>query len=372
MGAENTQVSINSSQRNIPRAFLVFLILIIAISFTMFAPYLLALYFGWIISTVLTPMHHRLVARGWKPSRSALLGTLIALFTMVLPIVGFGFATVKNLIKVIGPYAQSGFKIDDWLERIHTFPLIHRLFDDVGEMRAFADENSKKVLGAVADALRSILASTPETALQLVLALLAAYFILVDGKALGEWLSPRIPLPIRTKAEFSKRLTDTAYSSFLSMLAAATAQSLVVFVGFLVLGVPFAPLALGVAFVFAWFPIFGVTPVWISAVIYLFATGSVVKAIVMLGFGAIASLVDNVVRPWVLRGRADLHPLISLVAIFGAIKFLGIPGVLVGPVVVAWCIEFLRIWPTFAEEVGLLPREEAAVVAAKKQEKKKA
>src|SRR5690606_2717603 len=116
---------------------LVLLILIVLVSFVMFAPYLLAIYFGWIISTVLTPMHRRLVARGWKPSRSALLGTLLALFTMILPIVGFGIATVKNLIKVIGPYAQSGFKLDDWLERAHTFPMMSQIFEDVGEMRAF-------------------------------------------------------------------------------------------------------------------------------------------------------------------------------------------------------------------------------------------
>lgn len=359
------------NQKNIPWAFLTFLILILLLNVVMFAPYLLAIYFGWIISTILHPMQCKLELRGWKPSRAAFLGTIIALFTMVIPIGGFAYATVKNLSKVIKPYTESGVDVDRIIERVYSIPLAHHFFDDRDEMRAFVDDNSKKVIGGVANTLRNILSTAPEMALQLVLALLTAYFILVDGKTLRDWMSPRIPLPIQTKAEFSKRLNDTAYSSFLSMLAAAVGQSLVVFIGFIVLGVPMAPLALGVAFICAWFPIFGVTPVWVAGTIYLFAADSPGKALVMIGIGVIASLVDNVIRPWVLKGRADIHPLVSLVAIFGGIAYLGIPGVLVGPVVVAWAIEFLRIWPTFAEEVGLLPRERAAVVAAIQQESKK-
>jgi predicted PurR-regulated permease PerM len=360
-----------TNQKNIPWAFLTFLILILLLNLVMFAPYLLAIYFGWIISTVLHPMQERLEHKGWKPPRAALLGTLVALFTMVIPIGGFGYATVKNLANLIGPYTQSGVNVDRVIERVYSVPLAHRFFDDQNEMRAFVDDNSKKVIGSVAETLRGILATMPEMALQIVLALLTAYFILVDGKKLRNWMSPRIPLPIQTKAEFAKRLNDTAYSSFLSMLAAAVAQSLVVFVGFLILGVPFAPLALGLAFICAWFPIFGVTPVWVAGVIYLFVSDSPAKAVILIVFGVIAGLADNVVRPWVLKGRSDIHPLVSLVAIFGGIAYLGIPGVLVGPVVVAWAIEFLRIWPTFAEEVGLLPRERAATVAAIQQESKK-
>ncbi|MBC7396534.1 MAG: hypothetical protein H7333_03745, partial [Bdellovibrionales bacterium] len=52
---------------------------------------------------------------------------------------------------------------------------------------------------------------------------------------------------------------------------------------------------------------------------------------------------------------ADMHPLVSLVAIFGGIAYLGIPGVLVGPVVASFGIAFLRVWPVFASEIGLFP-----------------
>ena len=137
------------------------------------------------------------------------------------------------------------------------------------------------------------------------------------------------------------------------MMAAASVQALVVFVGFLVLGVPMAGLALGLAFVSAWIPIVGVTPVWLSAGLYLVIQQRYGAAIGMLIFGVAAGLVDNVVRPWVLKGRNDLHPLLSLISIFGGVYYFGIMGVLVGPVALACAIEFLTLWPEFADELGL-------------------
>ena len=343
----------SDEQRNIPWAYLAFLIIILLTNLTLVAPYLLAIYFGWIISVVLTPLQNWCLKKNWKQKHAALFGTLLSLFMLILPVVGFGFGLVKNLIRLIGPYTESGVNLDEWFGKLYEFPLVQKAFDNQQEMTAFVNEHSKKAMGQASHVLTGILSSAPELILQLVLTLLTTYFILIDGKKLAQWMSPRIPLPARTKAEFVKVLNDTAYSSFLSMLAAAVAQSMVVFAGFIILGVPLAFLALGVAFVFAWFPIFGVTPVWLTAVIYLFATGPVGKAIVMIIFGVVAGLIDNVIRPWVLKGRADMHPLVSLVAIFGGIAFLGIPGVLVGPVLISLGIAFLRLWPNFAPQVGM-------------------
>ncbi|MBS1958927.1 MAG: AI-2E family transporter [Bdellovibrionales bacterium] len=341
--------------KNLYRAFLVLLVTVFLVNLTMLAHYLMPLFLGWVFSTVLNPFHKWLIFKKWKTQRAGLVSTLAALFVIILPIGGFGFALVKNLIRIIAPLAKSGVNIDAMIGRIYSFPIAARVFEDQDDLRLFIDENSKKVVGTLMESLTNLLSSAPELILQLVLALLACYFILVDGKRFRTWLDPRIPLPADAKKHLVKSLNDMAYTSFLSMLAAAFAQSLIVFAAFVVLGVPMASLALGVAFVCAWFPIFGVTPVWLGGLIYLAIQDKPGLALGMLVFGIAAGLVDNIVRPWVLKGRADLHPLISLVAIFGAIKYLGILGVLVGPVVVCCLIEFLQLWPQFAELLGLNP-----------------
>jgi predicted PurR-regulated permease PerM len=79
------------------------------------------------------------------------------------------------------------------------------------------------------------------------------------------------------------------------------------------------------------------------------------KAILMVIFGLMTGLVDNVVRPMILKGRSKMHPLISLVAIFGGMEMFGIMGILLGPILAAVLIALLQIWPEVGQRFGLLP-----------------
>ena len=66
--------------------------------------------------------------------------------------------------------------------------------------------------------------------------------------------------------------------------------------------------------------------------IYLYAQDALLKAILMVVCGLLAGLVDNVVRPLILQGRSKMHPLVSLVAVFGGLERFGIMGILLGPI----------------------------------------
>ena len=52
---------------------------------------------------------------------------------------------------------------------------------------------------------------------------------------------------------------------------------------------------------------------------------------------------DNIVRPYVLKGGAELHPLVGFVAAFGALDAIGFYGVFIGPVVAGLFFALLPI-----------------------------
>ena len=136
-------------------------------------------------------------------------------------------------------------------------------------------------------------------------------------------------------------------------VAAAGAQAVVMFFSFLLLGVPGAFLAGGATFVFAWIPFIGSVPVWIAGAIYLYTQDSMSLVITMIVLGMFTGIIDNYIRPLVLKGRDEVHPLVSLVSIFGGIAMFGIVGVFVGPVFTATLISLLQIWPTVGKRFGL-------------------
>jgi predicted PurR-regulated permease PerM len=97
----------------------------------------------------------------------------------------------------------------------------------------------------------------------------------------------------------------------------------------------------------------GIVPVWLVGAAWLFGADRTPAAFVMLAAGGVAGVADNVVRPWVLRGREAMHPLVSLLAILGGIERFGLLGVFVGPVFAAMAIGVLEAWPAVAQHSGV-------------------
>jgi hypothetical protein len=52
--------------------------------------------------------------------------------------------------------------------------------------------------------------------------------------------------------------------------------------------------------------------------------------------GGVVSTIDNVIKPLVLHGQSNLHPLLALMSVLGGVKALGPVGILVGPMLVAF------------------------------------
>jgi predicted PurR-regulated permease PerM len=59
--------------------------------------------------------------------------------------------------------------------------------------------------------------------------------------------------------------------------------------------------------------------------------------------GLVVSQVDTLIRVWVLKDAARLHPLLALVCVFGGILYFGILGVFLGPMIGALLVALLRI-----------------------------
>ena len=73
---------------------------------------------------------------------------------------------------------------------------------------------------------------------------------------------------------------------------------------------------------------------WLPTAIYLMAMGHLWKGIILILWGAlVVGLVDNIVRPLILSGKVELHPVILLFALLGGVQVFGFIGIFIGPLV---------------------------------------
>ena len=335
-------------------AFTVFLSLILMI---MARPFLVAVIVGGMMALILNPWFRYLNSRMNKYA-AATVATLSLALLFIIPLLILAVVALRDastLTSIMASEeASSIFK--EWL--IHwrkTFEQTIETYAPWSTGLRFHDQASgiaKTLLDWSSNTVLSLASQTPALMLQLTMGVLSCYFWLVDGRRFLVWLRLIIPVTDHVRDEVTSAFRDATRSTVVASLAAALAQSAVVIVAFIAIGIPSAALAAGTTFAFAWIPVLGSFPVFTIAAIWAIAHSAWVKLTFIVIAGLVTGVIDNLVRPLVLKGGSDMHPLISLLAILGGLEFFGLLGVLLGPVIVAMFIACAKVWPHLAEEAG--------------------
>lgn len=326
----------------------------LVVVFWMVGPYLLALFLGGTLAMLAYPLFHRLRTWKWGPRPAAAAIAALVLILVIAPLTGFSILAVRQGIvlgRELGGIEEfSSQAITDDLSR---WQLVRTLIGDPKLVNAQLKTALQSAGQFTSATVLKLGTGLPEFLLQLVLTLIAFFYFLVDGERFMEWILGLGVLDRHVQQQLVESFRDTAISAVLAGLAAAASLAALIAAGFLLLGVPGAFLAGGLTFIFAWIPLLGTAPALLAGLAYLYVQGSSTKMALLIALGVAASVVDHLVRPMVLKGRAGMHPLLGLVAIISGIQLFGILGVLLGPIMAATLVALLRIWPVVASRFGI-------------------
>ncbi len=344
--------------------FLVLLSLILILSGLMVFSYLLALAAGAMLALLSYPLFLKLRKRGLSATMSSILLTVGGFVFIIIPISVFIFLAINqgiSIARLLG--TTGGFSAYDLLDRITHWAPIEKAFGSPAVLKQQIQEWIQGLGTTAVGGVVGFVAYMPILLLQLALTLISYFYFLLDGPRFIIWISDKIPLESEVRKKVSISFVNTTIFVIWATLAAATVQAAIMFVAFLVLSMPAVFLAAMATFIFAWIPIVGSSPVWLTGAIYLYSQDSIVSMFLMLAFGLLTSVADNFVCPYILKGKANIHPLVSLVAIFGGIGMFGLMGVFFGPVIAAVFISLLQIWPAIGQRFGLLSLRKDAALA---------
>lgn len=360
---------VRTQKRTTLITFLALLTGALYLAFKMMRSYLLPVIMGAFLATISLPIYRHLRSRKFGPKTAAAIVTLALVLIIVGPLAGFvemAFSQASDLVKSLGEQ-QGSFSAKALIERLNAWAPVHRLMPDPQAVEKQVTSSIQNVGKLITSSALGAASNVPELLLQLALIGLSCFFFLIDGRKFIDWILQRLPLDRDVQVTLLGSLKETTISSILATLAAAGVQAILMLVSFLSLGIPLAALAAGATFVFAWIPILGSTPVWVGGAIYLYTQDSPGRMTIMILLGFITSVSDNLVRPLVLKGKGDIHPLLSLVSIFGGIEMFGILGVFVGPVIAAVVVALLNVWPSVGRRFGLLASAPASGISTSKQ-----
>lgn len=323
-------------------------ILMAAACFLILRPFIPLIAWGIIVAIAVFPRYRQLQrALGGRGVLSSVLITLLLLTFLLLPVALLA-GTLVGGIQTVAEHLKTGTPIIPPPPlSIETWPLV-----GIPLKRAWslASANFTTALGsfapqikAVAPALLSASAGLGLTVLQFALSIVVAGFLLANSRgSAGAAHSLANRIFGDRGPEFEQLAGSTIRSVTTGILGVALIQTVLAALGFLVAGLPGAGLW---AIVFLVAAVLQVgTLVLIPAVIYIFATASVTKAVVFAVWCLIVALIDNAVKPLLLgRGVAVPIAVVFLGAIGGFVA-MGIIGLFVGAIVLAVGYKLLIAW----------------------------
>jgi predicted PurR-regulated permease PerM len=353
------------------RAFYVMLVASLLGVIWLFWPFITSLLFAGVTVVVVWPVFQRvLVAVGGRSGVATAITILLLTILLVGPavsIIWIGLNQAINTWEQVSAAVRAG-RVDVWLTeisaRINTLPpAVTRLLPEgeglVGLAKGPAKDAILGLLQLGGDLLPRALKMTLGAGLQTLVYLFSVVVLFVEGPRLID--AARSLLPI--DSAYVDRLTDVfarfARTVILGSLVTAVLQGVVASIGFAIAGVDRIAFLGTLTSVCAFVPLVGTSVVWIPVSLALgFGQGEWGWALfVGVWSVALTGTVDNVVKPLLVRGNADIHPLLIFLAVFGGLYWMELPGLFVGPVLVAM---FLALYHIFMADFGSAPPSDDA------------
>lgn len=332
---------------------LVVLLVALYLCYLLFRPFLMVIIMSGILVSIFHPWYIRLAEKiKGKYNLAALLMCLLVLFIIVIPVALFLFYLAQKSVEAyftitkniaIGSFDWS-FSNNFWRRFDFVDP---RIFDLKRYIMIFAE----KIKDFLVSGGATIIKSTTQFLTSLILMVFTMFFLFRDGKKLLKKVMYLTPLPNKYDEAIFKKFRDVSYSSIVSVFATGIAQGIVGAIGFLAIGMPAFLAGVAMAFL-SLVPYVGTFLIWFPVGVYLLITGSIWQGVFILLWGAlVVGLVDNLVRPYMIKGRAEVHPLILFFSILGGIMIFGFWGLFIGPIAVALTFTLLHIYEKEYEEV---------------------
>jgi predicted PurR-regulated permease PerM len=227
--------------------------------------------------------------------------------------------------------------------------LLHYLPESAQNGAAGIEDALRTVVSAFGDRvvmrLRDFTHDAPSLAISVAVTVLVYFFFLRHGPGWLLLLENAVPLAPGHAANLLQIAGRTINAVFRGVIITAAVQGTLAGIGFAVAGAP-VPVILGaVTMVAALIPFVGPVFVWLPVSVALIATGRTTAGIgLFIWGGLVVSLVDNILRPFLIGRETKLPVLWLFLSILGGLRAFGFLGVLIGPAVLSLFLACYHIY----------------------------
>lgn len=292
---------------------------------------------------------------------SSALSILAVVIVMLLVLLGMTQALLNELsnIQTIGPQiypeqnvsgdlelwlmgraqnASHGLEL--WLMGNFEEPLLALL---LGTLRT-ATEIISSLISAMITSTVAMISDVPLYFAQSIVVLFFTFFMLFQGKEIAKDAMILVPPEKKDKVWLFFQELDFIYTNlFTAYVFTALISGALAFIAFIVLKIPYPLILAGVVVIFTFIPLVGAIWVFIPLALFYFLQGNYLLAAVLAVCGIMIFVIPQYfILPHLAQRGGQIHVLITILAFIGPLFALGLPGIIVGPILYGFLLAVYR------------------------------
>jgi len=335
--------------------FIAVLAFIIYEVFCIFAPFFTAIFWAAILAFAFYPLYGKL--RKLFPKRNnsiALLMTVMVFLVVVPPLI----MVLVNMAKQIIEFSQWSYsyvrdgKLEQLIEQVRGLSWFQNIQTHLFASQAIKDSLSSWFLGTM-KTLGNLAASQAGTFTKNIFFVLLNVFFMSfltfiffkHGERIYNFIYEIAPFEKETKKALFTQIHETFVAVIRGQLLTSVAQAATAGILFTALGVPVPLFFTFLIFLATLIPFLGAASVWLPIAVYLLIMHLYAKAIILFVVGFfVISLLDNLMKPAIIGEKTKLPYFLLFFGIMGGMKFYGLMGIFLAPVVLSIFFALIEIY----------------------------
>lgn len=334
--------------------------------YTIYEPFLTVLIFAVFFATIFYPIFRRLknLMRGHGRIAS-LITCFLTLVVIAVPLSLFATLLIFEGIDAFNDIARK-VQEEGFLQSYLAWEEGSFLYDTVQSFAPYIqsesfnfDEINLDVIGQISstaqewggilkdqfDNVLGFIKNTIWFLISLLIFFFSLYYFFKDGDIIMKKVMDLSPLPKKHERAIFKKFKEVSLAMIFGIFFTAIIQGTLAGIGFAVVGINNPIFWATATALFSLVPLVGTAVIWVPASLILIFSGNYVGGIGLFLWGVlVVGTVDNLVRPYLIEGRAPVHPLMTFLSVFGGIMAFGLQGVIYGPIILNLLLAFLHIY----------------------------
>ena len=320
--------------------FFLLLLAVGAVVFFIFEPFLTAIVAAAILTALFKKPYYAFERwtrghRAWSAFLTCLM-VIVIIVTPVFLVLSLAIGEANDLYHTLGETSALERIINQTVETGRTTPYLNIFFDTqtLNQERILEDirQFSQNALGLLQAAYQGI----THFVFWIFVMFFTLFYFLIDGKRALKYLMQLSPLRDEHDKLLITKFISISRATLKGTLVVGVIQGLLGGITFWIAGIP-SPAIWGLVMVlFSIVPMVGTAIIWVPAGIIMLLLGDIWQGILILSIGAgVISVIDNILRPKLVGKDTQMHPLMVFFATIGGISFFGLPGFIIGPIIVS-------------------------------------